>query len=140
MSFFICIALVEYGCSQQPPVQFCAHLIHITHCCCNIFLKFMSDILFFENYSSTNWRPRTLTLSHVILGKLVKCSLCFSLKVKLKVLSRVQLFATLWTIAHQASLSMGFPRQEYWTGLPFPSPGDLPNPGNDQFTQLQKQE
>ena len=89
----------------------------------------MSDILFFENYSSTNWRPRTLTLSHVILGKLVKCSLCFSLKVKLKVLSRVQLFATLWTIAHQASLSMGFPRQEYWTGLPFPSPGDLPNPG-----------
>ena len=34
-----------------------------------------------------------------------------------------------WTIAHQASLSMGFPRQEYWSGLPFPSPGDLPDPG-----------
>ena len=44
-------------------------------------------------------------------------------------LSHVQLFATLWTIAHQAPLSMGFPRQEYWSGLPFPSPGDLPNPG-----------
>ena len=37
--------------------------------------------------------------------------------------------ATLWTVAHQASLSMGFPRQEYWSGLSFPSPTDLPNPG-----------
>ena len=36
---------------------------------------------------------------------------------------------TAWTIAHQAALSMGFPRLEYWTVLPFPSPGDLPNPG-----------
>ena len=34
-----------------------------------------------------------------------------------------------WTVAHQASLSMGFPRQEYWSGLPFPSPADLPHPG-----------
>ena len=44
-------------------------------------------------------------------------------------LSRVQLFVTPWTVAHQAPLSMGFFRQEYWTGLSFPSPGDLPNPG-----------
>ena len=44
-------------------------------------------------------------------------------------LSLVQLFATPWTVARQARLSMGFPRQEYWGGLPFPSPGDLPNPG-----------
>ena len=44
-------------------------------------------------------------------------------------LSRVRLFATLWTVARQAPLSMGFPRQEYWSGLSFPSPGDLPNPG-----------
>ena len=44
-------------------------------------------------------------------------------------LSRVWLFATPWTVAHQASLSMGFSRQEYWSGLPFPSPGDLPDPG-----------
>ena len=36
---------------------------------------------------------------------------------------------TPWTVAHQAPLSMGFPRQEYWSGLPFPPPGDLPNPG-----------
>ena len=39
------------------------------------------------------------------------------------------LFETPWTVAHQAPLSMGFSRQEYWSGLPFPSPGDLPNPG-----------
>ena len=46
-----------------------------------------------------------------------------------KLLSRVRLFVTPWTIAHQTPLSMGFSRQEYWSGLPFPSPGDLPNPG-----------
>ena len=44
-------------------------------------------------------------------------------------LDRVQLFVTLWTSAHQAPLPMGFPRQEYWSGLSFPSPGDLPDPG-----------
>ena len=45
------------------------------------------------------------------------------------VLSHVWHFATPWTVAHQAPLSMGFSRQEYWSGLPFPSPGDLPIPG-----------
>ena len=44
------------------------------------------------------------------------------------VLSRVWLFVTPWTIAHQAPLSMRFSRQDYWSGLPFPSPGDLPDP------------
>ena len=48
---------------------------------------------------------------------------------KEKLLSRVRLFATPWTVAHQAPLSMEFSRQEYWSGLPFPSPGDFPNPG-----------
>ena len=48
---------------------------------------------------------------------------------EVKSLSRVRLFATPWTVAHQAPPSMGFSRQEYWSGLPFPSPGDLPNPG-----------
>ena len=48
---------------------------------------------------------------------------------KVKSLSRVRLFATPWTIAHQAPPSMKLSRQEYWSGLPFPSPGDLPNPG-----------
>ena len=47
----------------------------------------------------------------------------------MKLLSRVQLFSTPWTIAYQAPPSMEFSRQEYWSGLPFPSPGDLPDPG-----------
>ena len=45
-------------------------------------------------------------------------------------LSCVWLFVSLWTAAHQTPLSTGFPRQEYWSGLPFSSPGDLPNPGS----------
>ena len=47
----------------------------------------------------------------------------------MKSLSRVQLLATPWTAAHQAPPSMGFSRQQYWSGLPFPSTGDLPDPG-----------
>ena len=50
-------------------------------------------------------------------------------KVKVKLLSRVRLFGTPWTITYQAPLTMGFPRQECWSGLPFPSPGDLSDPG-----------
>ena len=46
-------------------------------------------------------------------------------------LSHVRLFATPWTTARQNSLSTEFPRQEYWSGLPFPTPGDLPDPGID---------
>ena len=45
------------------------------------------------------------------------------------VFSHVQILVTLWTVACQAPLSMGFFRQEYWSGLTFPSPGDLPDPG-----------
>ena len=47
----------------------------------------------------------------------------------MKSLSRVRLFETPWTVAYQAPPSMGFSRQEYWSGLPFPSPGDLPDSG-----------
>ena len=48
---------------------------------------------------------------------------------KVKSLSRVRLFATPWTVAYQAPPSMGLSRQEYWSWLPFPFPGDLPDPG-----------
>ena len=51
------------------------------------------------------------------------------MKVKVKLLSHVQLFTTPWTVAYQASPSMGFSRQDYLSGLPFPSPGDLPDTG-----------
>ena len=52
-------------------------------------------------------------------------------KVKVKPFSRVRLFATPWTVAYQDPQSMGLSRQEYWRGLPFPSPGDFPNPGTE---------
>ena len=52
-----------------------------------------------------------------------------NLRIHAQLLSHVQLFVTPWTVAHQAPLSMEISRQEYWIGLPFPSPGDLPDPG-----------
>ena len=51
-------------------------------------------------------------------------------------LSLLQLFTTPWTVAHQAPLFMGFSRQEYWSGLSFPSPGDLPDPGIEPVSSL----
>ena len=55
------------------------------------------------------------------------CFLCQCI-LDVKSFGRVRLFATPWTVAHQAPPSMEFSRQEYWSGLPFPSPGDLPDP------------
>ena len=51
-------------------------------------------------------------------------------------LPRSYLFVTLWTVAHQAPLSMGFSRQEYWSGVPCPPPGDLPDPGIEPTSPL----
>jgi len=59
-------------------------------------------------------------------GSTLCCYCCLVAK------SGVQLFGTPWTVAHQAPLPMGFPMQEYRNGLPFPSPGDLPDPGIEQ--------
>ena len=59
--------------------------------------------------------------THIMIHYIV-FTVCYSL-------SHAQLFAIPWTAAHQASLFMGFSRQGYWSGLPFPSPGDLPDPG-----------
>ena len=58
--------------------------------------------------------------------------LIFSYCVYSKLLSHIRLFGTPWTVTHQSPLSMGFSRQEHWSGLPFPSPGDLPNAGIKQ--------
>ena len=80
---------------------------------------------------------QTLLCRHCLAFSCHPVETGFWLKVKVKSLSCVQLFATPWTVAYQASPSMGFSRQEYWSGLPFPSPGDLPNsriePGSPAF-------
>ena len=62
-------------------------------------------------------------------GKSLRVLIRIISEVKVKAFSRVQLFVTPWTVTYQAPLSMGFSRQEYWSGLPFPSPGDLPDAG-----------
>ena len=54
--------------------------------------------------------------------------------VRVQSLNRVGLIATLWTVAHQAALSTGLFRQEYWSGLPLPSPGDLRDPGTESMS------
>ena len=63
------------------------------------------------------------------MSRLLLTRLQLSTRVKVKLLSCVRLFATPWTVAYQAPQSKEFSRQEYWSGLPFPSPGDLPYPG-----------
>ena len=59
---------------------------------------------------------------------------CVCVCVHAKSFSHVRLFTTLWTIACQAPLSKGFSRQEYWSGFPFPSTGDLPNPRTERLS------
>ena len=79
------------------------------------------------NYIFTGWKSPssrvTFSLSHLCVCVSVCVCVCAQL------LSCVLFFATLWTVARQAHLSMGSPRQEYWIGVPFPPPGDPPNPG-----------
>ena len=70
--------------------------------------------------------PKLLYPSILVLCSEMSCN---TLKVKVKLFSHIQLFVTSWTIAYQAPLSMGFSRQEYWSGLPLPSPRNLPDPG-----------
>ena len=88
------------------------------------------------------WNHKWTQIAKAILGKKTTGSITlldFRLHYKavaiktvwseVKLLSRVQLFVTPWTVAYYASLSLGVSRQEYWSRLPFPSPGDLPNSG-----------
>ena len=76
-----------------------------------------------------------MQLSHIKrpISKNEKTYFCFLQKDESKslVTSRVRLFMTPWTVAYQAPPSMGFSRKEYWSGLPFPSPEDLPDPGTE---------
>ena len=66
---------------------------------------------------------------HLWDRKDIACAKLLFNVMKVKSLSHVRIFATPWTVAHHAPPSMGFSRQKYWSGLPFPSPEDLPDPG-----------
>ena len=108
-------------------------------------------IYMFQCYSLKSSHPRLLPLSPKVCS-LHLCLLCcpacriagtiflnfiYMCVVVVYSLSHVQLFSTPWTVAHQAPLSMGFPRQDYFSGLPFPPPGDLPDPGIKFTSALQ---
>ena len=85
------------------------------------FVWICTGILLHHFYSGLQTHHRIMSSPKMIPGKKEKW--------KWKSFSRVQLFVTPWTVAHQAPLSMEFSRQECWSELPFPSPGDLPEPG-----------
>ena len=113
----------------RPPVQLSSDTIYV-----EIAADSIGEVLSptrLHSTSDTNCKPKLLPVLWLTSCKseVLTISPTQDAKVKVKSLSRIRLFATPWTVAYQASLSMGFSRQEYWSGLPFPSPGDLPNPG-----------
>ena len=94
----------------------------------NICFWLMQSSLWYQISSSLflncfSWVSYSLGLYTISLNLWITC------RARARHFSCVLLFVTPWTVACQAPLSMGFPRQEYWDGLPFPSPEDLPNPG-----------
>ena len=87
----------------------------------------MRSFISFFRYSSIE-RQKIFPSATQGINKIISKSF-LALRCKVSSLSRVRLFVTPWTVAYQAPPSMGFSRQEYWSGLAFPSPGDLPDPG-----------
>ena len=83
--------------------------------------RFVSRLIFLHSVSVLG--PRDESIHHFLSSNLPLRACMLSR------FSHVQLFVTLWTVAQQVPLSIGFSRQEHWNGLPFPTPGDLPNPG-----------
>ena len=87
---------------------------------------FCTPVVHFSSESETDLRPGVLHCSAAMSNLDVPL---LELACVLSGFSHVQLFATPWTVAHQAPLAMGFPRQGYWLGMPFLLSGDLPDPG-----------
>ena len=98
-----------------------------------------TELIVTHLYATNLWDKELTRNYHFCTDYVIKNILLWKKKVswvkqctwrwKVKLLSYVQIFVTPWTVDYQASSSMGFSRQKYWRGLPFPSPGDLPNSG-----------
>ena len=88
----------------------------------------MTDETSAKHYTRVSWNILSALGSHSAGWQVASIDSVSWVAVVVQLLSLVQLFATPCTVARQAPLSMGFPRQEYWSGLPFPSLGDFPNP------------
>ena len=95
---------------------------------CYLIIAFKNDRKYRKTRDKKNSIPKGNVLSILVLAQIFVC-VCVCVCVCLKSLSCIWLFATPWTAAHQVPVSMGFSRQEYWSGLPFSSPGELPDPG-----------
>ena len=95
-------------------------------------LKFY-EIRLYSLSTSTFKKPHAIPSCEITILDMIQKEISGHMERKWKCqsLSHVQLFASSWTVAHQAPLSMGFSRQAYWSGLPFPSPGNLPDPGSE---------
>ena len=102
----------------------------ITQCYFILLLKIAEKQFwyFFKNFGIFSKKPAIIFSNIFSPFSFIEGTICL-LKVKVKSLSHVWLFSTPWTVAYQAPPSMGFSRQEYLNGLPFPSPGNLPDPG-----------
>ena len=114
--------------SGQLP-HLCSHCVLYHNCItplCQIIRAPLILVTYF--YSSWDYGPRFRDCTIPSLQSPYLPPAWYVKKVKVKSLSRVRLFATQWTVAHQVPPSMGFSRQEYWSGLPFPSPGESSRP------------
>jgi len=122
--------LLHFFCYDSGPYIVSLYGVHWL----SIFLSFSFDSSIWM--LSTNLSSNTLILfsfsfpwSSLLLNLCVEFFSLLIVLCMLSCLSHVWLFVTLWTVAHQAPLSIGFSRQEYWSGLPCTPPGDLPDPG-----------
>ena len=107
---------------EMPSLRMRTGRSSLTYFCLRLFGSPMNPMTdpfseFLSQLMNQHWHITTKVL---VLGSTI---------VAVCLLSHIWLFVTLWAVAHQALLSMEFSRQEYWSGLPFPSPGDLPDPG-----------
>ena len=111
-----------FGPLKRPTLLCC---LESTHCACLVSVVFPLLDISIPNLPSLE-APTKIFLVRLLCAR---DSQACGVGMKVKSLGHVQLFATPGTVAYQAPPSMGFSRQEYWSGLPFPSPGGLPSPG-----------
>ena len=110
----------------HPQSDFCLYLEEICSEHSMISIGLIKEKKLISGSSTTGKKEVWILLHYTTLSIRFHACVC-----ELSCFSCFQLFATWWTVASQAPLSMGFSRQEYWSGLPFPSPGDLPHSGNE---------
>ena len=117
--------VITFSCSSlSVPFPFFFHT--------TVYLEMLPHFTFYIRFSSFGWNYRIINWFNKDFPSTGARDTVFHVESLLECvwscLSHAQLFATLWTVAHQAPLPMGFSRQEYWSGLPFPSSGDSPDP------------